>query len=98
VCIGQQTSADAASRFRIRLMFAYNSFVFDLPPSRFCDYTIRCKGCGENIPAPVETMPDYWVITTCPLCGERRRYLPSEIFSGRLSYLFDRWRDHKAVI
>ena len=52
----------------------------------FCDYTVRCKGCGENIPAPVETMPDTWIVVDCPLCGERRLYLPPDIFRGRLSY------------
>jgi hypothetical protein len=30
-------------------------------------------------------MPDAWIIAECPLCHERRRYLPAEIFRGRLS-------------
>jgi hypothetical protein len=69
-----------------RLYFAYTVQVFNLPTSRRCDYTIRCKGCAENIPAPIETMPDTWVIAKCPLCGQRRRYLPTEIFRGTLSH------------
>jgi len=60
--------------------------VWNLPASRVCDYTVRCKGCGENIPAPVETMPDTWIVAECPLCGARRRYLPPDIFRGRLSH------------
>jgi len=48
---------------------------------------VQCKGCGENIPAPVETMPSQPVAATCPLCAEHRRYLPSEVFLGRLSHL-----------
>ena len=47
---------------------------------------IRCKGCGENIPAPVETVPAQPIAAKCPLCGEHRRYLPAEVFQGRLSY------------
>jgi len=69
-----------------RLMFAYTGRVFNLPQSRVCDYTVRCKGCGENIPAPVLTMPDSWIVAECPLCREKRRYLPPEIFRGTLSY------------
>ena len=59
--------------------------VFNLPKTRCCDFTIHCKKCGENIPAPVGTMPDTWIAALCPLCGEKRNYLPSEIFRGKLS-------------
>jgi hypothetical protein len=69
----------------VRFIFAYIVLVFNLPETRFCDYTVRCKVCGENVPAPVETMPSSWIISKCPLCGERRYYLPSDIFRGRLS-------------
>lgn len=37
----------------IRLIFAYAVLVFNLPQYRFCDFAICCKGCSENIPAPV---------------------------------------------
>jgi hypothetical protein len=47
---------------------------------------IRCKGCGENIPAPVVSVPSQPVAARCPLCAEYRRYLPSEVFLGRLSH------------
>ena len=60
--------------------------MFNLPQVWRCDFTIRCKKCGENIPAPVGTMPDSWVGAQCPLCGEKRSHLPSEIFRGNLSY------------
>ncbi len=71
-------------------MFAYTACVWNLPQSRLCDYAIRCKGCGETVPAPVETMPDSWIIAQCPLCGERRYYLPPDIFQGRLSHRLKR--------
>ncbi len=69
-----------------RFIFAYTGPVFNLPNSRLCDYTVRCKECSENIPAPVLTMPDSWVVAECPLCHSRRRYLPAEIFRGALSH------------
>lgn len=51
-------------------------------------FVLVCKECLRNIPAPVETLPDSWIITDCPLCGAKRRYLPSDIFQGRLSTIF----------
>jgi len=51
---------------------------------------VQCKGCAENIPAPVETMPSQPIAAKCPLCHEHRRYLPSEVFLGRLSHLLIR--------
>ena len=65
--------------------FAYYGIVFGLPAVRMCDFAVRCKRCGEVIPAPVESMPDTWIVAECALCGERRRYLPNDIFRGRLS-------------
>jgi len=62
------------------------SLMFNLPASHVCDFTVCCKGCGENIPAPVGTMPDTWIVAACQLCGRKRRYLPSETFRGKLSW------------
>ena len=74
------------------------ALVFNLPETRRCDFTIRCKKCGENIPAPVGTMPDIWIVARCPLCGEVRHYLPSEIFRGKLSYKLDSRRTRPMVV
>jgi hypothetical protein len=60
--------------------------VFQAPTSGLYPFVIVCKGCHQNIPAPVETMPDSWIIANCPLCGQKRRYLPTDIFRGRLSH------------
>ncbi len=79
-----------ASLLRIRLLFAYIGEAWNLPESRLCDFTVKCKGCGENIPAPVRTMPDNWIVAECPLCGEHRAYLPPDIFCGRMSYRLNR--------
>lgn len=71
-------------------MFAYTRFVFLLSDSRLCDFAVCCKRCRETITAPVMTMPDTWIVADCPLCGERRAYLPSDIFRGRLSHRLTR--------
>lgn len=34
------------------------------------DFAGRCKRYGETFLASVQTVPDTWIITTCPLCGE----------------------------
>jgi hypothetical protein len=59
--------------------------MFGPPEGRLCDFVVRCKRCGANIPAPVQTMPDTWIVTACMLCGEKRKYVPAEIFRGRLA-------------
>jgi hypothetical protein len=72
-----------------RLFFSYTSLMFPGPESSK-RVVVQCKGCGENIPAPVETMPSQPIAARCPLCHEHRRYLPSEVFLGRLSHLMIR--------
>ncbi len=72
--------------YYIRYLFSYTSPVFHAPAPGLYPFVIVCKGCRQNIPAPVETMPDSWIIAVCPLCGQKRRYLPTDIFRGRLSH------------
>ena len=55
-------------------------------PQGWRDFVIRGKGCGENVPAMVETLPASWIAVKCPLCSEHRRYLPTEVFQGRVFY------------
>jgi hypothetical protein len=62
--------------------------MFHAPTSALYRFVIVCEECHQNVPAPVETMPDSWIIAMCPLCGEQRRYLPIDIFQGRLSHDF----------
>lgn len=49
-------------------------------------FVIICKCCQQNIPGLVQTLPDSWIVAECPLCGEKRRYLPADTFRGRLSH------------
>jgi hypothetical protein len=60
--------------------------MFQGPSARIRPFVIACKGCRQNIPAPIETMPDMWIVAECPVCGAKRRYLPAEIFMGRISH------------
>ena len=68
-----------------RLLFAYTGLMFPPPQSQKL-VVVQCKGCHENIPAPVESLPAQPIATKCPLCYEQRRYLPSEVFLGPLSH------------
>ena len=75
------------------ITFAFSSPILILMfpgPETSKRVVVQCKGCGENIPAPVETMPSQPIAARCPLCHEHRRYLPSEVFLGRLSHLMIR--------
>jgi hypothetical protein len=67
-------------------LFVYAVFIFQGLTAAVHPFVIACKGCHQNIPAPVETMPDSWIIAHCQLCKEKRRYLPAEKFSGRVPH------------
>lgn len=60
--------------------------MFHGPKSEIHPFVVHCKGCQQNIAAPAQTLPDTWIVAECPLCGEKRRYLPADIFRGRLSH------------
>lgn len=70
----------SASCGYFRFLVAYTVPMFGLPETRRCDFTVNCKSCRENIPAPVETMPASWIIAQSRLSSERRYYLPTDIF------------------
>jgi hypothetical protein len=70
----------------IHLIFPYTVWVWNLPQPWLCDFAVRCKECGETVPAPVGTMPETWIVAKCPLCDDRRRYPPSDIYRGKLSH------------
>ena len=55
-------------------------FVLLLPPSGIHDFIICCKGCGANVPAPVEPMPSSSIVAV-----ERRKqdFVPAEKFGGK---------------
>jgi hypothetical protein len=51
-------------------------------PQSWRDFVIRCKGCRENIPAMVETLPASWIAIRCPLCGEHGATCPRRSLTG----------------
>jgi hypothetical protein len=46
-------------------------------------FVVECKRCRRDVFAGVKEFPFQSLIVACPLCDEKQRYLPSEIFLGR---------------
>jgi len=46
-------------------------------------FVVTCKLCRRDVPSGVKESPFQSITVECPLCGELRRYLPSEVFLGR---------------
>jgi RNase P subunit RPR2 len=46
-------------------------------------FVVTCKECRRDVPSGREEFPFQSVAVECPLCGELRRYLPSEVFLAR---------------
>jgi len=45
-------------------------------------FVVVCKRCRREVPSGVRQFPFQSIVVECPLCGELRRYLPSEVFLG----------------
>lgn len=45
-------------------------------------YVVRCKRCQRDIPSGSGEFPKENIVVRCTLCGELRRYRPSEVFLG----------------
>jgi hypothetical protein len=77
----------------IRLIFAYYGGMFQGPANRK-QFVVTCKRCRRDVPSAVREFPFQSIEVTCCLCGEGRRYLPSEIFLGRVDHLVvHQWRE-----
>jgi RNase P subunit RPR2 len=53
-------------------------------------FVVTCKRCRRDVPSGVREFPFQSITVECPLCGELRRYLPSEVFLGRPDGLVSR--------
>ena len=53
-------------------------------------FVVSCKRCSRDVPAGVQAFPFASVVVSCPLCGEVRRYRPSEVFLGEPNQLVER--------
>jgi hypothetical protein len=65
-----------------RLLFAYAISMFQGPTFRKT-FVVTCKRCHRDIPTGVIEFPFQSVVVECSLCGEKRRYRPTEVFLGR---------------
>jgi RNase P subunit RPR2 len=46
-------------------------------------FIVTCKDCHRAVPSGAKEFPFHSIEVTCPLCGEKHRYLPSEVILGR---------------
>lgn len=72
------------------------SSMFQGPSARKA-FVVACKKCRRDIPTGAAEFPFQSVVVECPLCGEKRRYLPSEIFLGRVDQLVNHQRRTRAI-
>jgi hypothetical protein len=56
-------------------------------PTNRKQFVVACKRCRHNVPTGVSDFPFQSIEVECRLCGERRRYLPSEVFLGKPDHL-----------
>jgi RNase P subunit RPR2 len=50
-------------------------------------FVVRCKRCRRDVLAGIKEFPPQSIVVICPLCGEQRRYRPSEVFLDRPNHL-----------
>jgi hypothetical protein len=70
--------------------------MFQGPSARKC-FVVACKKCRRDVPTGVGEFPFQSIVVECPLCGEKRRYLPSEVFLGRGDQLVNRQKRAGAI-
>ena len=66
-------------------------------PSGRKTFVVVCKKCRRDIPTGAAEFPFQSIVVECPLCGETRRYLPSEVFLGRADQLVSRQKRAGAI-
>lgn len=54
-----------------------------MPYDFFEQPVINSPYCRRDVPTGVREFPLQPIAVECPLCGELRRYLPTEVFLGR---------------
>ena len=70
-----------------RFIFAYPCSAMAFGIQERMLFVVECKRCRRDVPAGVQEFPFQSIVIICPLCGEQRRYLPSEVFLGRPNQL-----------
>jgi hypothetical protein len=67
-----------------------------LPFPKCC--VVCCKKCGHDVLAGTDGFPANAIFVVCSLCGEKRRYLPSEVIHGRPHSVVRRKRTRPAAL
>jgi hypothetical protein len=84
-------SGPQPQRLDVRFSFAYTLTMFQGPSARRSKtFVVACKKCRRDVPTGAAEFPFQSIVVECPLCGEKRRYLPSEIFLGKVDQLVSR--------
>jgi len=73
-------------QLQLRLIFAYAVLVFQEPANRK-QFVVTCKRCRSDVPTGLKEFSFQSVVVECQVCGEQRRYLPSEVFLGKPDHL-----------
>jgi hypothetical protein len=69
----------------------YSPIVVDMRALRFPkSCVVCCKKCGHDVLAGTDRFPASSIFVVCSLCGEKRRYQPSEVIHGRPHFLVRR--------
>jgi hypothetical protein len=50
-------------------------------------FVVTGKRCRRDVPTGLKEFPFQSVVVECQLCGEQRRYLPTEVFLGKPDHL-----------
>jgi hypothetical protein len=61
-----------------------------LPFPKSC--VVCCKKCGHDVLAGTDGFPASSIFVVCSLCGEKRRYQPSEVIHGRPHFMLRKKR------
>jgi flavoprotein len=51
---------------------------------------VCCKKCGHDVLTGTDRFPASSIFVVCSLCGEKRRYQPSEVIHGRPHFMVRR--------
>jgi hypothetical protein len=74
---------------QLRLIFSfYSPIVLAMRTLSFPkSCVVCCKKCDHDVLAGTDQFPASSISVVCSLCGEKRRYQPSEVIHGRPHFL-----------
>jgi hypothetical protein len=80
-----QLSSGVPTGLATGLIFSFYSPIVGLmralPFPKSC--VVCCKKCGHDVSTGTDGFPPRSICVVCSLCGEKKRYLPSEVIHGR---------------